>query len=163
MSVVCARDHDGFFVFLTLLGFEQYRFRPTGKALWQDAMAAYEHLPIFKKAMDLCVFMEKAVAHFPRYHKYTLGSELRGMCHTSLGMIVQANSSRDRKPILLDLRIVLEQIKIHLMVAREVNAFQARNAFAQSVNLVVDISRQNEGWIKSVTKSDARLSRGSEA
>jgi len=39
-------------------------------------MARYEHLPIYKKAMDLAVYLEKIVRGFSRYHKYTLGSEL---------------------------------------------------------------------------------------
>jgi hypothetical protein len=39
-------------------------------------MARYEHLPIYKKALDVAVHFEKVVAGFSRYHKYTLGSEL---------------------------------------------------------------------------------------
>ncbi len=41
-------------------------------------MARYEHLPIYKKAMDLTVYLEKIVRNFSRYHKYTLGAELSG-------------------------------------------------------------------------------------
>lgn len=51
-------------------------------------MAACEHLSIFKRLMDLTVFMEQTVSHFSRYHKYTLGSELRMMCHEALGLVV---------------------------------------------------------------------------
>ena len=40
-------------------------------------MARYEHLPIYKKAMDLAIYVEKVVRNFSRYHKYTPGSELR--------------------------------------------------------------------------------------
>ena len=40
-------------------------------------MARYEHLPIYKQAMDVAVYFEKTVANFNRYHKYTLGTELR--------------------------------------------------------------------------------------
>jgi len=40
-------------------------------------MARYEHLPIYKQAMDVAVHFEKVVAGFSRYHKYTLGTELR--------------------------------------------------------------------------------------
>jgi hypothetical protein len=40
-------------------------------------MARYEHLPIYKGAMDLTIYFEKIVRNFSRYHKYTLGSELR--------------------------------------------------------------------------------------
>ena len=48
-------------------------------------MARHEHLPIYKAALDLTVHFEKLVAGFSRYHKYTLGTELRVrfkvMCH----------------------------------------------------------------------------------
>ena len=40
-------------------------------------MARYEHLPIYKAALDAAVHFEKVVAGFSRYHKYTLGTELR--------------------------------------------------------------------------------------
>jgi len=39
-------------------------------------MASYQHLPIYKQAMDVVVHFEKVVAGFSRYHKYTLGTEL---------------------------------------------------------------------------------------
>jgi len=114
-------------------------------------MATYEHLPIFKRMMDLGVFMEQIVQHFSRYHKYTLGSELRTMCHEALALIVEANSTRERQPVLLRLRILFERIKIHLMLAREVKAFHNTNSFGQAVELIVDLCRQNEGWIRSVS------------
>ena len=40
-------------------------------------MVRYEHLPIYKQAMEVAVYFEKIVAGFSRYHKYTLGTELR--------------------------------------------------------------------------------------
>ncbi len=40
-------------------------------------MARHEHLPIYKAALDMTVHFEKSVAGFSRYHKYTLGTELR--------------------------------------------------------------------------------------
>ena len=41
-------------------------------------MAQYEHLPIYKKAFDMTVYIENIVKGFSRYHKYTLGVE-KGM------------------------------------------------------------------------------------
>jgi len=40
-------------------------------------VARYEHLPIYKQALDVVVHFEKVVAGFSRYHKYALGTELR--------------------------------------------------------------------------------------
>jgi hypothetical protein len=55
-------------------------------------MARYEHLPIYKKAMDLTVYLEKIVRNFSRYHKYTLGSELRAKSREIVGVVIAANS-----------------------------------------------------------------------
>ncbi|MFX0201172.1 MAG: hypothetical protein ACFFCW_34070 [Candidatus Hodarchaeota archaeon] len=37
-------------------------------------MARYEHLPIYKKALDITIYFEKIHRNFSRYHKYTLGT-----------------------------------------------------------------------------------------
>ena len=92
-------------------------------------MARYDHLPIFKAMMELAKTIENAVRYFPRYHKYTLGSELRGFCHTGLALVMEANSSDNRAEVLLRLRLVLERLKIHLMLAKEVQAFNRVQMF----------------------------------
>ena len=40
-------------------------------------MARTEHLPIYKAAYDLCLWLEQVVRGCGRYHKYAIGSELR--------------------------------------------------------------------------------------
>jgi hypothetical protein len=51
-------------------------------------VARYEHLPIYKQALDVAVHFEKVVAGFSRYHKYTLGTELRNQSWTPLIALV---------------------------------------------------------------------------
>ena len=40
-------------------------------------MARTEHLPIYKQAYDLCLYIEQVVRGFARYHKPALSSEQR--------------------------------------------------------------------------------------
>ena len=40
-------------------------------------MARYQHLAIYKPAYDLPAHLAKLVAGFSRYHKHTLGTEMR--------------------------------------------------------------------------------------
>ena len=115
-------------------------------------MARYEHLPIYKKAMDLTIYFEKIVRNFSRYHKYTLGSELREKGREIVELIIKANSTKDRLPVLLELRGRLEGLKVLIRICKEVKAFHNFNSFVYSSNLVVDLSRQNEGWIKGQRK-----------
>ena len=62
-------------------------------------MAHYRHLPIWKAAMDLAVHLEHAVRRFgktpspPRYHKYTLGTELRQTALRLCRLVARANNA----------------------------------------------------------------------
>ena len=57
-------------------------------------MAQFEHLPIYKKAYDLTLYFEKVVRNFSRYHKYTVGAELRQLSREALQLIRLANNIR---------------------------------------------------------------------
>ena len=115
-------------------------------------MARYEHLPIYKKAMDLAIYLEKIVRNFSRYHKYTLGSELRQKSREVVQVIIKANSKAEKLPFLFELREQLEGLQVLLRICKEVNAFNSFNSYAYAANLVVELSRQNEGWIKGQQK-----------
>jgi hypothetical protein len=126
-------------------------------------MARYEHLPIYKQAMDVAVYFERAVAGFSRYHKYTLGTELRNHSREIVGLIVRANSAEDKRPALLALRERLDALLVSMRIAKEVQAFKSFAAYQQAVEAVVSICRQNEGWLKSLgAKGDAQA-RGPES
>ena len=60
-------------------------------------MARYEHLPIYKAALDAAVHFERVVAGFSRYHKYSLGTELRHASRAVIGQVIRANAGRFRK------------------------------------------------------------------
>jgi hypothetical protein len=55
-------------------------------------MARYEQLPIYKKALELVVFLERAVRGFSRFHKYSISERLRGISWDLITGIVKANN-----------------------------------------------------------------------
>ncbi len=61
-------------------------------------MARYEHLPIYKAALDAAVHFEQVVAGFSRYHKYSLGTELRHASRGVIQQVIRANAARERLP-----------------------------------------------------------------
>jgi len=111
-------------------------------------MAQYEHLPIYKKAYDLTLYFEKIVRNFSRYHKYTVGAELRQKARAVVQLIRQANSTPDKAPVLLKNREILEDLKLTIRLCKDLQAFHNFNSFQYSINEVVDLCRQNEGWLK---------------
>ncbi|KAA0226575.1 four helix bundle protein [candidate division KSB1 bacterium] len=119
-------------------------------------MAQYEHLPIYKKAYDLTVYIETVVRSFSRYHKYTLGTELRNLSREVLRLIRAANNSEERAPLLQQNRERLEDLKITVRLCKDLKAFANFNAFEQCINQVVDICRQNEGWLRTTLQKGGR-------
>ncbi len=75
-------------------------------------MAQYEHLPIYRAAFDLLLYLEKVVKGFSRYNKYTHGSALRQTSLDIVMLIVRANNTRNRVAVLEEVRIKLEELKI---------------------------------------------------
>jgi len=108
-------------------------------------MARYEHVPIYKKAMDLAVYLEKIVRNFSRHRKCTLGSELRAKSREIVGVIIAANSRVEKLPLLLELREKREGLQVLLRICKEVRAFNAIGSYAYAANLAVELGRQNEG------------------
>jgi hypothetical protein len=115
-------------------------------------MARYEHLPIYRAAFDLAVHVEKIVRNFSRYHKYSLGTELRERSRRILERIIEANGSRDRASLLERLRSDLENFKVLARLCHESGGFASTRAYLHVAEQVVGISRQNEGWLRQTLK-----------
>jgi hypothetical protein len=116
-------------------------------------MARYDHLPIYKKAFDLTVYFDKIVRNFSRYNKYTYGTDLRNSAREILKIIVRANNTPDKLPILLNLRERLETLKVLIRLCKASEVFPNFNTFEYCFNEVTNLSRQNEGWLSSFQKS----------
>jgi hypothetical protein len=112
-------------------------------------MAQSEHLPIYKAAYDLCLYCEQIVRNFSRYHKYSIGQDLRDGARRVLKLIVRANARRDKAPVLLEIREEVEELKVLLRLCHDAKAFPNFNSFEHAIGLVTNIARQNEGWLKS--------------
>ena len=112
-------------------------------------MAQSEHLPIYKRAYDLCPYFEQVVRNFSRYHKYALGQDLRDGARRVLKLVVRANARRDKVPVLLALREEVEELKVLLRLCQDVKAFANFSSFEHAITQVTDIAKQNEGWLKS--------------
>ena len=64
-------------------------------------------------------------------------------------LIVRANARRDKAPVLLAIREEVEELKVLLRLCHDAKGFANFNSFEHAIGLVVNIARQNEGWLKS--------------
>ncbi len=81
----------------------------------------------------MAVHFEKVVAGFSRYHKYTLGTELRNKSREVVALIMKANAVRDKRPHLLHLRECLDELLIIMRIAKEARAFKSFKSFQYAV------------------------------
>jgi len=111
--------------------------------------ALYENLRVYKKSLELVMYLENTVRGFDRYHKYTVGSEMRNLARTILVLVAKANTRACRLKCLEEALDKVEELRILVNVAREIKAFRQFKSFEFVTRLIVDISKQCEGWSRS--------------
>lgn len=110
----------------------------------------YDELPIFKSALDFAVYVESIVKNFDKYHKYTLGVDLRTHSKKMLFLVHRANITKERRVELLEeLRDSCEETKMLLRISKELKAFKSFHSFEHSSKLAVAICRQAQSWLAS--------------
>lgn len=116
-------------------------------------MAYYENLPIYKASLDLTVYIEKIVCNFGRYHKYTVGTDLRNVSRRILILVARANVKKDRGSCLVEALEKLDELKILVRLCKEIKAFHSFKSFEFVTKQIVEVSRQCEGWLRSQNSS----------
>ncbi|CAC9543783.1 hypothetical protein [uncultured Gammaproteobacteria bacterium] len=90
---------------------------------------------IYCDATRLVIEMEDAVRDFPRYHKYTLGSEMRTIAYDLLTVISYTiNNKNDRKHFIKKAHQFSEVLKIKIQIAKQITMLSFK-AFETLANL----------------------------
>ncbi|MDP5137337.1 four helix bundle protein [Rheinheimera baltica] len=111
----------------------------------------YKSLPVWRDATRFMVEIELAVKQFPRYHKYTLGSELRQQAMSICRLVAragQANELNEREQCLKQLVWQVEDLKVRLQLAKELEAFASFAQFQRLAEQAVALGKQSGGWWK---------------
>ena len=109
-------------------------------------MARSEHLPIYRKAMEIALYFEQIVRNFSRYNKYTIGSDLRNKSREIACQIMKVNSLQDKREGLRELCGMVDELKVLIRLCGEVKAFYNQNSFMHSSRLVAELAMQSQGW-----------------
>ena len=99
--------------------------------------------------MELTLFIEQTVRHFSRYHRNQLGADLRRLSRELTLLIMQANFASEKVVVITKLRDKSEEMKLLIVLAKEVKAFVSFSQFQQAAQLAQQISRQSQGWLNS--------------
>jgi hypothetical protein len=107
----------------------------------------YSDLPIYKSALDMSVYIETIVKSFDKYHKYTIGTDMRNMSKDILFLVHKANISKEKLLPLEKLRDKCEEFKMLLQIAKELKVFKSFKQFEHSSKLCIDICGQAQKWL----------------
>ncbi len=111
----------------------------------------YENLPIYKASLDFCVYMEQIVRNFDRYHKYTIGTDLRENAKKILFLIHRANiDTQNKEKHIKSLIFTVEDTKVLINLAKELKVYKSFKSYEHSLKLVVLVVRQAQAWYKNL-------------
>ncbi len=116
--------------------------------------------PIWRDANRLLLEVEQAVKHFPRYHKYTLGSELRKQAMLICQLVARAWREKTQNlAILKRLVATVDDLKIQLQLGKELQVFQNFSVFERLAVLTVTVGKQSGGWLRHSQSKQPEVSR----
>jgi len=104
---------------------------------------------MYRQAQQLLCLIEEAVKRFPRYHKYTVGSDLRRQAMTVMRTMHRAVFEKTPAHV-TDLMWAMEDLKLTLQLAKELGAFAKMTQFAPIAELAAQMGRQCGGWRRKV-------------
>ena len=111
----------------------------------------YRQLPLWRDANRLLLEIEVAVRGFSRYHKYTLGTDLRALSMRVCGLVARAAQTPDpiaRLGCVEQWVWCVEDIKIQVQLGKEIAAFASFAQFQRIAELSVALGKQSGGWWK---------------
>jgi hypothetical protein len=106
-----------------------------------------QNFPIFRSALELCVYIETIVKGFDKYHRYTIGEDMRKFSKDMIFIINRVGLVKDRKRALIRLRDRCEDMKMLILISKELEAFSSFKQFEHSSKITSDIAKQAQAWL----------------
>lgn len=111
----------------------------------------FELPPIVRLAERFLLEVELVVRGFPRYHKYTLGSELREQARNAVRYAHRAWRDQLRRADWAGkLAFAIDDLKLSLQLGKQVQAFKSFRQFEAIARLATELGRQCGGWRKQI-------------
>lgn len=115
-------------------------------------MTTNNQLPeIAKKTERLMVDIEQVVRGFVRYHKYTLGSDLRTQAMAVARLCHRAWRDRSRQAHwVAELIWAIDELKLSLQLGSQLRAFKSFRQFEILIRATEDVGRCAGGWKRQI-------------
>lgn len=112
----------------------------------------YDNLPVYKATYDLLLQFFILNRHLQRDYRYTLGESIKKELVDLLVCIYNANTVREKAPILTTAREHVVKIKLQIRLLMDLKQISIKQ-YASAAERIESISKQLAAWQKSATKA----------
>jgi hypothetical protein len=101
------------------------------------------NLPIWRDSQRLLLLVEQTVQGFTRYHKYTLGTQLREQAMWICRILQRALNAQGKRRLnlVLKLQVVVDELKLLIQLSQELKIFRHFSQFQQLAELTVQVGK----------------------
>ncbi len=104
---------------------------------------------IVKDAARVRAMVEEAVVRMHIKHRHLSGTEIRAAAFRVVRSALAVwRAKGNQLPLMRALGESIDDLKLHLQLAKDVNAFRSWKEFEALVRLVDEVGRQSGGWLK---------------
>lgn len=108
-----------------------------------------QDLVIYQRMYDFMLYLFPIVDRFPRHEKFALCVNIKNCCIETARLIARANKARNKRPLLFDIDIGLEELRLLLRLARDRRHLSNRS-YEHSSRQIGEVGRLLGGWLKAV-------------
>ena len=103
--------------------------------------------PIFVKTYDLLVWLEQALAKFPKEQRFRLAARIEESLMHFYDLILHAAQAKDRYRLLREADIELEKLRTLLRAAKDIKAMNFQQ-YQHAAEMTTEMGKLLGGWIK---------------
>lgn len=107
--------------------------------------------PIFPKTYDLLLWLVPATLKYPREHRYALALRTQQAAFDFNELIVLARKTRDKRMLLTQADAKLEQVRVYLRLAHDMNLLTLRQ-YEYVSREVAAVGALLGDWIKRISE-----------
>ncbi|MFH1245978.1 MAG: diversity-generating retroelement protein Avd [Candidatus Omnitrophota bacterium] len=110
-----------------------------------------EELIIYQKVYDFMCYFFPLVERFPKSEKFVLCAQVKNGVWDILKLIIRANKSRNKTPLLFEIDVLLVQVKTMVKFAHQ-RRYLSTQKWEHAGKLLAEIGRLLGGWLKSCSR-----------
>jgi len=104
-------------------------------------------LIIYQKVYDFMRYFFPIVERFPKHEKFVLQTQIKNCVLEIAKKIIKANKSRNKKPILFEIDVLLEQLRLLIRFSHD-RKYLSTKKYEHSSMMLNEIGKLLGGWMK---------------